>query len=232
MRITWLGESGFILESGNTRILLDPYLSNSLGICDPAKSRILPVQENFLSLNYDLLLFTHWHVDHTDTETVKLLLKHNNRLLMAGPCSSYNVVRPFIQSAMFFKLTIDSVVRSGDFEITALPAIHSDQYALGFKICVEEKTLYFSGDTALLCGLQERVPKQPDIAFLCFNGGMGKNMDISDALRLSKEIRPKLVVPAHYGIIPSGTDVVDFIRAFEKEGIFVQLPEYCNSWSI
>ena len=144
MKITWLGESGFVLESGETRLLLDPYLSDSLGARDPARSRLLPVDESFFSLDYNLLLFTHFHIDHTDAETVKKLLGKKAKLIMAGPRSSYNVVKPFMHSAMFFELVVDSMIRSGNFEITALPAIHSDPYAVGYKIYAEGKTLYFS----------------------------------------------------------------------------------------
>ena len=53
-------------------------------------------------------------------------------------------------------------------------------------------------------------------------------MEILDALKLAKEIRPKLTIPIHYGIIPSQADAAAFVRAFTEEGIPVKLPDYCK----
>ena len=126
----------------------------------------------------EAVFLTHAHIDHTDPQTVQMLLGRQPRLMFAGPPSSHAVLK---DCPCFFELFEGAKVTLGAFAIRALPAIHSDRYALGYEIVHEGKTLYFSGDTALLCDLAARVPHQPDAAFLCFNAGVGKNMNAQDA---------------------------------------------------
>ena len=181
--------------------------------------------------SYDLLLFTHCHIDHTDPDTVRLLRRNNPCLLLAGPLSSWQVLAAEVPAAeldamSFAEIRTGGFLKFGAFKITAQPAIHSDQLAIGYLIEHGNRRYYFSGDTALLCNLQQRAPQDADAAFLCFNAGIGKNMDVADALRLAKAIAPAVVVPFHYGLLPAPTDVTAFVRAFRAEGFTVLQPEY------
>jgi len=214
MKITWLGESGFILDDGQKAILLDPYWSDALGERREDRHRLLPIKQEWLERSYDLVLFTHAHIDHTDPQTIQMLLARQPRLMFAGPPSSHDVLK---DCPCFFELFEGAKVTLGAFVIRALPAIHSDRYALGYEIVYEGKTLYFSGDTALLCDLAARVPHQPDAAFLCFNAGVGKNMNAQDATVLAERIDAKLVIPFHYGILPGGVTPEEFEALLIKQ---------------
>ena len=158
IEITWLGESGFILSDGITRILLDPYFSDALGKRREDRHRLVDIKPEWLDIPYDLVLFTHCHIDHTDPETIGMLLERNPRLMLAGPPSSHDVLTDV---PCYFELLEGARVTLGAFSIRALPAVHSDRYALGYEIVHKGKTLYFSGDTALLCDLAARVPHEP-----------------------------------------------------------------------
>ncbi len=223
LEITWLGESGFILDDGNTTILLDPYFSDALGERRADRHRLLPVKEEWLERDYDLVLFTHCHIDHTDPQTIHMLLKKNPRMILAGPPSSHAVLE---DCPCYFELLEGAKVSLGMFSIRALPAIHSDRYALGFEIRHEGKVLYFSGDTALLCDLAARVPHAPDAAFLCFNAGVGKNMNAKDASVLAQRIDAKLVIPFHYGILPGGVETDEFEALIREQGMAYFAPAY------
>ena len=48
MNITWLGQAGLLFEKGNLKIMIDPYLSDSVGKVNPKNYRRIPVNENFL----------------------------------------------------------------------------------------------------------------------------------------------------------------------------------------
>lgn len=228
MTITWLGESGFVLEDGVTSIILDPYFSDALARRKSGKSRMLPPVPAFTSRSYDLMLMTHCHIDHTDPETVELLLGNNPRMILAGPLSSYNILKEALRGAVYTQVSVGSLLSVGEFRVTAQPAIHSDPHAVGYLIERQNKRYYFCGDTALLCGLQDRVPHATDVAFLCFNGGVGKNMDIADALRLATTISPRCVVPFHYGVIPGEANVELFLKTMLEAGFRAIKPEYCK----
>ena len=50
MKITWLGQAGLLLETGNKKIIVDPYLSNSCFKLNPASDRRMPVDEKYLKM--------------------------------------------------------------------------------------------------------------------------------------------------------------------------------------
>jgi L-ascorbate 6-phosphate lactonase len=66
-------------------------------------------------------------------------------------------------------------------------------------------TIYHTGDT----GFHEflfYLSKYPiDIMMVCINGGMG-NMNIEEAVRLTRLLRPRVVIPNHYGMFAHNTD--------------------------
>ena len=71
----WLGQAGFWIETGEHRILIDPYLSDSLakksaGRKHPHK-RMMPPPVDVAALPQpDIVLVTHAHTDHLDPETL------------------------------------------------------------------------------------------------------------------------------------------------------------------
>ena len=216
MKITWFGESGFRIQSGSASIFIDPYFSDALGAQDETKHRIVPVDPAWFDMPCGCLLFTHWHIDHTDPETVRQLLAHHPDMIILGPPSSRELVS---FAPVYVEMKDGDQASFHGVSIRALPAVHSDRWALGYEIKLEGKTLYFSGDTALLCNVQDRVPHNADAAFLCFNAGIGKNMNEADAVRMAKQITPGLVVPFHYGVIPGGVQPDLFRSMLEKENI-------------
>ena len=55
MKITYLGQAGLLLESPACTVLIDPYLSDSVGKTNPACHRRVPVDERFFSIKPDVL---------------------------------------------------------------------------------------------------------------------------------------------------------------------------------
>ena len=70
MKITWLGQAGLLFESDEIRIMIDPYLSDSVRKIEPKKFRRVPVPEELFKIEPDIMIFTHNHLDHYDPETV------------------------------------------------------------------------------------------------------------------------------------------------------------------
>ena len=78
----WLGQSGFLLQWNRKRILLDPYLSDSLtkkyADTDKPHTRMseLVVRPGLLK-NISIVTSSHNHTDHLDAETLLPVLKNN-----------------------------------------------------------------------------------------------------------------------------------------------------------
>ena len=47
MKITWLTQAGLLFDNGKIKIMVDPYLSDSVGKRSPEKHRRIPVDESF-----------------------------------------------------------------------------------------------------------------------------------------------------------------------------------------
>ena len=53
--------------------------------------------------------------------------------------------------------------------------------------------------------LEALAEKKLDAAFICINGKLG-NMNVEEAVRLTRILRPKLAIPCHYGMFDSNTE--------------------------
>ena len=62
MKITWLGQAGLLFEGGLS-VMIDPYLSDSVGE-KHGNPRRVPVDERFFAAAPDVMIFTHNHLDH------------------------------------------------------------------------------------------------------------------------------------------------------------------------
>lgn len=59
MQITWLGQSGLLFETDDKKILVDPYLSDSVAKTEPRNHRRVAVDERFLKIDPDVIVITH-----------------------------------------------------------------------------------------------------------------------------------------------------------------------------
>lgn len=83
----WLGQAGFVMRAGGLRILVDPYLSDTLGDkyrgTTTPHDRMMPVPVSVEALGaVDLALLTHHHTDHMDPGTLVALASRNPALEM------------------------------------------------------------------------------------------------------------------------------------------------------
>src|SRR5215203_460177 len=81
----WLGQSGFLLQWKGKRVLIDPYLSDSLTkkylITDKPHTRMSElVLKPELLKNISIVTSSHNHTDHLDAETLIPILKNNPKI--------------------------------------------------------------------------------------------------------------------------------------------------------
>lgn len=199
MIMRFLGQSGYILKTDNSQIIIDPYLSDSVNRF-AGRPRTLPLPINPRDISCDAVICTHNHLDHLDPDTIKEI-----------PAEQFYITTPKGKEALAnmgrnnaASLNEEESVQVGDFEITAVFADHTVE-AMGLIVKADGKTLYFSGDTLFNEKLFEIKRYRPDYTFICINGKLG-NMNVSEALQVANNIGAKRNAPNHYDMFASNSE--------------------------
>ena len=215
MKVTWLTQSGLVFENKRIKILVDPYLSDSLGEMKPDKKRRIPVDESFFEVKPDVILITHDHVDHLDLVTLRRFLDTaENPILVLSGESSYKKLSELGGLHNYVLLSPHSVWSYEGVTFYSVHAEHTDRTAVGFIIDDGKETFYVSGDTLynydVIDDVLDLAPDGVDFAFLPING-VGNNMNARDAADFAYEIGAKCAIPVHYGLVDDITpDEFDF----------------------
>lgn len=199
MKITFLGQAGLLFQKDNLQIMIDPYFSNSVEKLNPNNYRRKPIDESFLSIKPDVLIFTHNHLDHYDYETVSKILTADSNVLVLSPKSVWEDVRKFGGNNNYVLFEKHTTWRENDISFTAVKAEHSDPFAIGVIIDDGEKKYYITGDTLYNEEIFNDIPNDIFALFLPING-VGNNMNMEDALYFSKKVNPQKTVPIHTGM--------------------------------
>lgn len=219
MRVRFLGQSGYIVETKKSKIIIDPYLSDSVNRI-AGRPRCLPIPIQPESIDCDAVICTHNHLDHLDPDTVKQI--DDNQFFITTNEGKQELAKLFKQNVA--ALNVGESITVGDFQITAVFADHTVE-AIGIVVRADGKILYFSGDTLYNENLFKISEHKPDITFICINGKLG-NMNVDEAVITAKKIGAKINVPNHYDMFLSNsenphtfTDQIDngFIMEFNEE---------------
>lgn len=200
MKIKWIGQSGYILNDGKTEICIDPYLSD---VVNRVANRQRMVEAPILpeELKSDVVICTHNHIDHVDIDAIPLMKKEN--ILFLAPTDAENQL---LECGVINYKAFDegTIIKIGDFELKAVFADHTVP-AVGVIVKHSGITMYFSGDTEYNEKLEKLKKYNIDVMFICINGKLG-NMNVEEAVKLTKIINPKVGVPTHYGMFESNTE--------------------------
>lgn len=199
MKVTWLGQAGFLFEKDDFQIMIDPYLSNSVEKINPNNYRRVPVNETFFNIKPNVMIFTHNHLDHYDPETVKKIITADTNMLVLAPKSVWDEVRKIGGNNNYVMFNRHTSWTQTGIKFTAVKAEHSDVTPIGVVIDDGEKKYYITGDTLYNEEIFEDIPDDIYALFLPVNG-VGNNMNMADAVRFVKKVNAKKVVPIHIGL--------------------------------
>ena len=207
MKLTWLTQAGLLFKSGKLKVMVDPYLSDSVGKSAEAKHRRMPIDERFFDEDPDVILITHDHLDHLDPETLEVFIKKATKpITFLAAENAYNKLVKYGGEHNYVLLAPHSVWSQGGVTFYAVKAEHSDRTAVGFILDDGKKTYYVSGDTLynydVIDDVLDLVEGGVDYAFLPING-VGNNMNAKDAADFAYEIGAKCAIPIHYGLFDS-----------------------------
>ena len=219
MKITWLGQAGLLFETDGKKIIVDPYLSDSVAKVVPHNYRRVPVEEKWLEITPDILVLTHDHLDHTDLETLKYYLSEDSSVCVLASYNAWQKVRKTFGGIKnnYVMFNCGTKWTEGNVVFRAVYAEHSDEHAIGFLLCAEGKTYYITGDTLYNDKVFEDLPKDIDYVFLPVNG-VGNNMNMVNAAEFCEKIGAT-AIPIHCGLF----DNIDMGEFTYKDKI---IPEF------
>lgn len=205
MKVTWLGQAGFLFESNEgVTVMVDPYLSNSVVKYERQNERRQKIDTRYLEKNPDIIIFTHDHLDHFDPETAPVYLERDEKMTVLCPCSVYKKARTYSKKHNYVELGAGTTWTERGIKFTAVKAVHSEPYAIG--VLIDElssgKIFYVTGDTLYNEGIFADIPDGVYALFLPING-VGNNMNMQDASAFAKRVGAKYTVPAHFGMFDS-----------------------------
>jgi L-ascorbate metabolism protein UlaG (beta-lactamase superfamily) len=212
--VTWLGQSAFkITTPGGKVIVTDPWLKAN-PLTPPAYKQL----EAFGRV--DVLLVSHGHTDHI-ADAPELAKLYNVPLRAPGDLSQTLTTLGVLPPAQLPRMNKGGTVEPvPGIRITAVPAEHSSVYVWRNQATTKDEThaggepigwiieledgfrIYHAGDTAAFGDMKligERY--RPDLALVPIGGNF--TMDPQEAAWAVKDlIKPKTVIPMHYGANP------------------------------
>lgn len=222
MKMTWLGHAGFRIETGNSVLLIDPFITGNpkfQGSADDATQGCTHI------------ILTHGHDDHVG-DTVEIAKRTGAQLMANFEISKYlngkgienvNPANP------------GGTLAGTGFDVTFTKAFHSSSTivdgkpiylgaACGIILRAEGKTVYHMGDTEIfgdMALIQEVF--QPDVG--CVPIGDRFTMGAKQAAMACKRFfKFKTIIPIHYGTFPIiDPDPSKFLA--EMDGHNVVVPE-------
>jgi L-ascorbate 6-phosphate lactonase len=198
MKITWIGQGGLLFDIDGFKVLVDPYLSNSVQKIEPKNKRRVPVKRKFLKVKPNLIILTHSHLDHTDPETLKYYLKDETVTVLASYNAWKTVRETFKGSNNYVMFNAGTSWTENGVTFKAVYAEHSDFYAIGVIFTVNGKTYYVAGDTLYNEKVFASITDKIDYCFIPVNG-RGNNMNFTEGKEFVKRLGAT-AIPIHCGL--------------------------------
>lgn len=224
----WLGQAGFLLQTKEVRVLVDPYLSDALAKKYAGKPlphiRMAPAPVAAAALrDVDAVFSTHGHSDHLDPEALGIIARNNPHCRFIVPFAERRTaVDRGIPEDRLLPMDAAQTISFKGLSVEALPSAHEtlryDQDGhslfLGFLFDFGVLRLYHSGDCVPYPGLVEALAERLiDIALLPVNGrdkertdqGIVGNFSLQEAVDLVLDSGIGLGIGHHFGLFDFNT---------------------------
>ena len=186
MEVTWLGHASFKLKTNNTTIYIDPYQGDYQDTAD-------------------LILITHDHYDHFSSEKIDLIKGPDTAIV--GPSAVTSRLHPSETIAPEQTLKVKDIDIKAVHAYNINKAFHPKNTGVGFILTIEDKKIYFCGDT-------DHIPEMKDIEadIICIPVGGTYTMNAREAAKAIKTMQPKTAIAIHWGSIVGSRDDADLFK--------------------
>ena len=200
LQITWIGQSGFLLENGQGSLAIDPFC----GQPQQGMERLYPPDDGLKGRRVDMVLASHPHWDHFNVDTYQTYIIPQTFL---GPSSCVRALQASgcAENMETVTLNCGETFAQKGFSIQAVLADH-DNDSIGAVVESNGVRMYFSGDTIFSSNLLMRnFGLHPDVMFICINGKYG-NMHYVEAALYCGFQHTRFAIPAHHDMIRHNTE--------------------------
>ena len=197
MLISYHGHSVVKIKTGDTTILIDPFINGN-------KLTDLVVENE----KPDVILLTHGHNDHVG-DTVEIAKASDALVVAPNELSIYLG----LQGVRTHGMNLGGAKKFDFGTVKFTQAFHSSSYQTednefiytgmpaGILFTSEGKTIYHAGDTAIFGDMEMIGKRHPiDVAFLPI--GDNFTMGPEDAACAVELLNPKLTIPVHFNTFP------------------------------
>ena len=224
MKVMWIGHGGLLFVSGKTKVLIDPYLSNSLRDIDTSFKRKTKIKRRILRIKPDAIVLTSSHPDRCDLKTVNAYVKKKKFLFF--PIKAKFKADVLCSKAVFDKhskhwtrMNANPIMFGSDLEwsvgsltIKGVSAKTDDRTAFGVIITdsTDGKQYYVASNTLYSDKLFNKLPDNLFAAFIPV-GGMFGSMNIIDATRFARRLNAQFSIPVLFGTFDKKQNADDFV---------------------
>ncbi|WP_435659894.1 metal-dependent hydrolase [Leisingera caerulea] len=201
MKIIWLGHGSFRIETSGQVLLVDPWLTGN---------PVLPEEQHEAAISGAThILLTHAHFDHV-VDVLPLAKRLNVPVIGQYDLMGLWGETEGVETTGFNK---GGTVDLGGVQVAMVPASHSSTFStedglrtggseVGYMLMAEGKTVYLSGDTAIMADMDWMGDYyKPDVGILSAGGHF--TMDMKQAAYAAKRyFNFKTVIPCHYKSFP------------------------------
>ena len=211
VKISWLGHDAFKIKNGKT-VIIDPF-------------KIRPIPEKA-----DILLISHEHFDHLSLDDIKKVTTEKTTIVTIPACKKE---LSGVKSHEVRTVKPGDKLNIGDITIEAVPAYNLNKFRepgkpfhpkedgkVGFVVSIKGIRVYHAGDTD---PIPEMKNIKTDIALLPVSGTYV--MTPEEAAEAASMIKPKLVIPMHYGAIVGSEDDAHKFKQLSSYQVQILKPE-------
>ncbi len=218
MKLTYYGQSCFLVETGAHRLLFDPFITPN------------PLAQNIRleEIRAEYILLSHGHADHV-ADAVQLAKQNGTTAIGAYEVTAWlngQGVEQFhpMNTGGKWKFDFGTVKGVNAVHSSAMPDGSYGANPMGFVVSAAEGAFYYSGDTALTMDMQ-LIPRWARLKFAVLPIGDNFTMGYEDAIKAAEMIQCQNIVGVHYdtfGYIQIDHEKVK--KAFSEAGLNLYLP--------
>lgn len=167
----------------------------------------------------DIIIITHSHYDHFSEEDIMKIKNEKTKILITNDLIERTLKLGFDKADIIVVMT-GNEYKVLNIEINTIPAYNKNKKFhlkennwVGYILNLENEKIYIAGDTDLI---EENKNIKCDIALVPVGGTY--TMNYKDAAELINIIKPKKVIPIHYGeIVGNIQDGIKFSKLVSDE---------------
>ena len=207
-RLFFLGQAGFAIQNARGKwLLIDPYLSDCVRSLEGHEGykRLVAPPVTPEELQADVIVATHHHQDHYDKDAMPALMGPETLLFAAKDCRDLVEENRLDPARVSFVAPGDRA-RAAGFDLHFIVCDHGTgaPQAVGLLLAFDGYRLLFVGDSCLREDFREAYLSDGPLDLMAapINGAYG-NLDYKDCAKLAALLKPRLLLPCHFGMFAS-----------------------------